>query len=196
LVTHAGAIPGRRRGVTLQCGGGLRATLLGLATTAVRRGARVRAGDRVGAAAGPTLRLGARESADAFGYVDPLVLLGADPDATPPLGRAPRGVRLPPPPRAVPQPAPPAARPSQPAPQAAGPPQPAAAPDAALGSAARPDAAPAAAPRHAPLAPLLGIALLAAATGAGRLTHRRTRRSPLARRAAGATRGGVPKESG
>ncbi len=181
-VTHAGAIPARRRGVTVQCGG-LRATLLGLATTAVRRGARVRAGDRVGAAAGPTLRLGARESADAFGYIDPLVLLDPDPDpgpgGIPPLGRAPRGVRPPAPPAASPRAAP------RPQPVAA--PRPAAAPDTA------PRPAPQAAPRSAPLAALLGIALLAAAIGAGRLTRRRKRptqrRSPAAHRGAGRREG-------
>jgi len=160
-VTHAGPVPGRRRGVTVRCGP-LRATVLGLATTAVHRGARVHAGARIGTAAGPTLRLGARAATDRFGYVDPLRLLAADgphgvtPHGVPPLGRAPRA------PRALP---PHAARPVRTQPP----------------HAARPVRAPHAAPQRAPLAALLGIALLTAATGVGRLVTRSSAPRPAVR---------------
>src|SRR3954447_4246755 len=108
-VSFAGAVPGGRGlGVTVRCGA-LVATHLGLARLVVRRGRRVAAGTRLGAA-GPagTIRLGARRSDDRFGYVDPLALLRGDgppdgpampgpasrrgprPSARPaPLGRAP-----------------------------------------------------------------------------------------------------------
>src|ERR687885_446502 len=71
--TFAGAVPGGRGlGVTVRCGA-LVATHLGLGRLAVRRGAWVTAGTRLGAL-GPDgrFRLGARRAADRFGYVDPL----------------------------------------------------------------------------------------------------------------------------
>jgi murein DD-endopeptidase MepM/ murein hydrolase activator NlpD len=111
-VTFAGRVPGGRGlGVTVRCGG-LVATHLGLGSVAVRRGARVAAGTRIGAV-GPAgrLRLGARLVAARFGYVDPLGLLRDErPPAAPaaPLGRAPRGpaVAAPPRPLAAPLPRP------------------------------------------------------------------------------------------
>ena len=112
-VTFAGPVPGGRGlGVSVRCGG-LVATHLGLGRLAVRRGARVAAGARLGVV-GPAgrLRLGARRRTARFGYIDPLGLLGAvPPPAGPgpgplPLGRAPRGPRLAPPPgRLAPRPA-------------------------------------------------------------------------------------------
>src|SRR4051812_41939275 len=72
-VTFAGPVPGGGGdGVTVRCGA-LVATHLGLGRVAVRRGARVAAGMRLGAA-GPAgrVRLGARRGGARFGYVDPL----------------------------------------------------------------------------------------------------------------------------
>ena len=86
-VRFAGRLPGRGRAVSIDCGR-LVATHLELASATARRGAFVAAGQRVGVAAGP-VQLGARRDGDAFGYVDPLTLLGAD--AAPPLGTAPKG---------------------------------------------------------------------------------------------------------
>jgi hypothetical protein len=98
-VTFAGAVPGRRRGVTLACGA-LRATELGLATVTVRRGARVRAGAPVGRlGSGGVLRLGARRAGRRHGYLDPATLLAGPPPATAP----PAGRRTPPPPVARPR---------------------------------------------------------------------------------------------
>jgi hypothetical protein len=102
-ITFAGPVPaGRGDGVTVRCGG-LVATHLGLGRVAVRRGARVAAGTRLGAA-GSTgrVRLGARRAGSRFGYVDPLRLLSDDrPPGAPvaPLGRAPRAPRVGSPPR-------------------------------------------------------------------------------------------------
>src|SRR4051794_9303409 len=98
-VSFAGPVPGGRGlGVTVRCGA-LVATHLGLGGLAVRRGARVAAGSRLGAG-GPAgrLRLGARVAAERFGYVDPFALLRDErPPAAPgaPLGRAPRRPRVP-----------------------------------------------------------------------------------------------------
>jgi murein DD-endopeptidase MepM/ murein hydrolase activator NlpD len=96
-VTFAGSVPGGR-GVTVRCGA-LIATHLGLGRVAVRRGARVAPGTRLGAV-GPAgrLRLGARRGGSRFGYVDPLALLRevrAPADPALPLGRAPRSPRTP-----------------------------------------------------------------------------------------------------
>jgi hypothetical protein len=151
-VTYAGALPGRAsagtRGITIRCGR-LRATVLGLRATAVRRGTRVRAGAWLGAAAGAILRLGARRATDRFGYVDPLTLLGPQTPAAPPgaapLGRAPR-------------PAPPARPPAPAPPQAA----------ARHQRHTQPHTAP-------PAIAYAAIALLAAATGTGELARRRRR---------------------
>jgi hypothetical protein len=98
-VTFAGAVPGGRgRGVTVRCGA-LVATHLGLGRLAVRRGARVLAGTRLGALGRDgRFRLGARRAADRFGYVDPLALLGGDREPGLPAVssyRLRRGPRLP-----------------------------------------------------------------------------------------------------
>ena len=155
-VTFAGPVPGARAlGVTLRCGD-LVATHLGLGRLAVRRGARVVAGARLGVV-GPAgrLRLGARRRTARFGYVDPLRLLGAvPPPAGPgpgplPLGRAPRG---PLPPRM----APPA--PGRLAPRTA-----------PAGTAANPAA-------RVPGLAWGGLVLLAAGLPLGGLVHRRRRR--------------------
>jgi Peptidase family M23 len=109
-VSFAGPVPGGRGlGVTVRCGA-LVATHLGLGRVAVRRGARVAAGSRLGAV-GRTgrLRLGARRAAERFGYVDPLALLRDErPPAGPdvPLGPAPRRPRVPAPLRPVARPRP------------------------------------------------------------------------------------------
>ena len=91
-VTFAGRTPNHDRGVTIACGT-LAATHLHLATTTVKTGDLVAAGDRVGEAAGRAVQLGARRREDRFGYIDPLRLLGPDP--SPPLGAAPVGRRPP-----------------------------------------------------------------------------------------------------
>jgi peptidase M23-like protein len=112
-VTFAGRVPGGRGlGVSVRCGT-LVATHLGLGSVAVRRGARVAAGTRLGAV-GPAgrVRLGARVAAARLGYVDPLGLLhDVRPPAAPvaPLGRAPRGPRVAAPLRPLPRPRPVAA---------------------------------------------------------------------------------------
>jgi hypothetical protein len=117
-VTYAGRVPGHGRGVTLRCGR-LVATELGLGSVAVRRGARVLPGTRVGRlGAGGVLRLGARAAADRHGYRDPLALLdGAGPGgpsvAPPATARRGRRGGAPRPPRpaaAVPAAAAPVAR--------------------------------------------------------------------------------------
>src|SRR3954470_573717 len=99
-VTFAGPVPGGGGdGVTVRCGA-LVATHLGLARVAVRRGARVAAGMRLGAGgpggggavAGGPPPAAARAAGALFVYVDPLALI---PDERPPvapvapLGRAP-----------------------------------------------------------------------------------------------------------
>lgn len=97
-VTFAGRVPGRGRGLTLRCGA-LSATLVELRDVRPRPGAHVSRDDVVGAA-GRTVHLGARRVGDAFGYVDPLVLMR--PERTP-LGPAPTPTRRPaPPPVAAP----------------------------------------------------------------------------------------------
>jgi hypothetical protein len=97
-VAFAGRLPGRRAlGVALACGR-LRATELGLASVAVRRGVRVRAGaplGRLGAAG--LLRLGARRAGRRAGYVDPAPLLAGAPPATAPPATHPAPRRAPPP---------------------------------------------------------------------------------------------------
>jgi murein DD-endopeptidase MepM/ murein hydrolase activator NlpD len=118
-VTFAGSVPGGRgRGVTVRCGA-LIATHLGLGRVAVRRGARVVPGTRLGAV-GPAgrVRLGARRLGSRFGYVDPLALLRetrVPVDPALPLGRSPRSPRGP-----APAPLRRPARPVASAPRAAG----------------------------------------------------------------------------
>jgi hypothetical protein len=114
-VAFVGALPGRARGVTLACAGGLRATELGLGVVSVRRGTRLRAGAPVGRlGAGGVLRLGARRAGSRHGYVDPETLLApaAPPGTAPPPAPAPSGRRVPPAPAPAPAPAPPRHNPS------------------------------------------------------------------------------------
>ena len=165
-VTYAGPVPGHGLGVTVRCGA-LVATHLGLDRLAVRRGAAVVPGRRLGVVGrSGRLRLGARRAASRFGYVDPLALLGADappvghgPGAAP-LGRAPLipappawAARRPFVPRAVPRPRAPRSRPAV-MPSDAGAPM--------------------------PLAAWAGLVLLAAGVPLGGLVHRRRRRRALA----------------
>ncbi len=80
--------------VTVLCGR-WRVTVMPLATIAVRRGAAVGRGVRLGTLARSRdhtgLHFGVRRDGSRFGYVDPLRLLApARPAAPPPLGRAPR----------------------------------------------------------------------------------------------------------
>jgi murein DD-endopeptidase MepM/ murein hydrolase activator NlpD len=163
-VTFAGRVPSFGRGVTVRCGAVV-ATHLGLGRVAVRRGAAVAAGDRLGAlGAVGRLRLGARRAADRFGYVDPQALLGDAPAGGPPpvapLGRAPRA------------PLTPAARPwvrvpARPVPR----PRPVAAPGERVP----------AAPAPVPAAAWAGLVLVAAGLPLGGLV-RRDRRRRRARR--------------
>lgn len=160
-VTFAGPVPGGRGlGVTVRCGD-LVATHLGLGRVAVRRGARVAAGDRLGVVGSAgRLRLGARRRSARFGYVDPLGLLGA---ASPPVGRGPgppplgRAPRRPLAPRLAPPPGRLAPRPAL----------------AGAGAAAR---------RAAGVPGLAwgGLVLLAAGVPLGGLVHRRRRRAARA----------------
>jgi hypothetical protein len=161
-VSFAGPVPAGGLGVTVRCGA-LVATHLGLGRLAVRRGAAVAAGTRLGAVGpGGRLRLGARRAAGRMGYVDPLGLLAGDPPAAAPappiapLGRAPR----------VP-PAPPV--PTVRMPRAVARPRPRPRPVAA----ARPDAA-------VPRAAWAGLVALAAGVPLGGLARRsrRARRAP------------------
>src|SRR4051812_29488373 len=73
--------------VSLRCGP-WRVSLLPLATIAVRPGARIRAGTRVGtlghAPGHPGLHLGVRRAGDPFGYVDPAPMLKRRPRVGPP----------------------------------------------------------------------------------------------------------------
>jgi hypothetical protein len=76
-VSFAGRVPGRGTAVTVRCGS-LAATVLGLGRAAVRAGAPVVRGSRLGVADGRgRVRLGARRRGDRQGYVDPLGLLGS-----------------------------------------------------------------------------------------------------------------------
>jgi Peptidase family M23 len=176
-VTFAGPVPGRGAAVTVRCGA-LVATHLGLDRPAVRRGAVVAAGDRLGRV-GPSgrMRLGARRAVARFGYVDPLALLAGDHDPGPPAGPAPA-------------PAPRGRSPLLAPPRPANAPRrvrPAGAPRPLSTPAADPRPRPAAGPGDAaPAIPGLawaGLVLLAAGVPLGGLVHRRRRR---ATRAAGA----------
>jgi hypothetical protein len=159
-VTFAGRLPAGGRGVTVRCGA-LLATHLGLGRVAVRRGATVLAGTRLGALGrSGTLRLGARRAADRFGYVDPLTLLGEAPGDGPvpaaPLGRAPQA------------PVAPAARPAA---------SPARAPVRVPSRAAHPAARPLpSTPARIPPVAWAGLVVLAAGVPLGGLVHRDRRR--------------------
>jgi Peptidase family M23 len=161
-VTFTGALPRLGLAISVRCGA-LVATYLRLARVAVRRGAIVAPGQRLGTL-GPAglLRLGARRASERRGYVDPLTLL-RDPDPPPPtLGPAPRGDR-PRPERPLRAPLP--ARPLAP-------PLP-----------ARPLAAPRPRPAAEPQLPWLAypaLALIATSLPAGGLVHRRRRRARAA----------------
>jgi hypothetical protein len=88
-VAFAGAVPRRGGAVSLRCGR-LTATVLGLVALAVRRGAVVRPGDRLGTVGSAgRVRLGARRTQDGFGYRDPEPLLERG-TAMPPVGTVPR----------------------------------------------------------------------------------------------------------
>ena len=96
----------RRDVVTVRCGP-FRVTHLPLATVAVARGERVRAGARIGALGRSRdhagLHLGVRRAGDRFGYVDPVPLLVASPRGVPAAPRVvgrrgrPAAARGPPP---------------------------------------------------------------------------------------------------
>jgi hypothetical protein len=175
-VTFAGPIPRGGLGVSVRCGD-LVATHLGLGRLAVRRGASVGAGRRLGVV-GPAgrLRLGARRRAERFGYVDPLALLAADPPPAGrgpsplPLGRAPRVRRSPP---AVRAPAPIPRRSAVPRPRPVASPSPAAPSDAAI-----------------PPAAWAGLVLLAAGVPLGGLLRRSRRRRRAAHAVAPTVAGG------
>ena len=96
-VVVAGRVGASGRLVTIACGR-WHATVLPLASVAVRRGAHVRAGRFVGTAAGEGahagIHLGVRRASDRFGYVDPLRLLPREHPwvpVGPPAGRVRRG---------------------------------------------------------------------------------------------------------
>jgi murein DD-endopeptidase MepM/ murein hydrolase activator NlpD len=158
--------------VTLRCGS-YRVTHLPLARVTARRGARVRAGARIGTLGRSRdhvgLHVGVRRAGDRFGYVDPVPLLAEPPPHGVPV--APRPAR--------PRGGRPAARPRAPAPlrvaRPGSPPQP-----------VRAGPPPAAVRVPAPWPAWLGLAvLLAGAVGGGmRITLRRRRATAtvLARR--------------
>jgi len=118
-VAFAGRPPSGRLAVSVRCGR-LTATLLGLGAAAVARGRPVARGavlGRLGRAG--VLRLGARVTADRWGWVDPLALQGpaGPPGAAPAPGLSRRRRAVPPAatPRAVPARAPVPARDGVPA---------------------------------------------------------------------------------
>jgi hypothetical protein len=143
--------------VTLRCGR-WRVTHLPLVAIAVRRGAAVAAGARLGRlGASPDhsgLHLGVRQAGNRFGYVDPMRFLGGDGRLPPPLITvAPRRGRLgPAPPSAL---APSGAR--APAPSTGRATAPSAAPAIAPSAAERPSTAPAAAPTAAAVPQVLAV---------------------------------------
>ena len=101
-VLVAGRVGSSGRVVTIGCGP-WRVTHLPLADVAVRAGAVVDPGARIGSAAASRrhggLHLGVRRDGDRFGYVDPLRFVSRDRLPPPPLGAIPpRGRRLPSPP--------------------------------------------------------------------------------------------------
>ncbi len=99
VVSFAGLLPDGRRGVTLRCGN-LAATELGLAQVDVSEGDALVAGQQLGSLGSDArLRVGARLASERNGYRDPLSLLAAPPTSLPVAPLAPRGRRIPPPPR-------------------------------------------------------------------------------------------------
>jgi hypothetical protein len=101
-VIVAGRVGTSGRVVTLRCGG-WRVSVMPLLRVVVHRGVIVRAGARVGTAAGSSrhagVHLGVRRDGTRFGYVDPLRFLRA-PGSVPPVAVGRRGPR--PPRRGVP----------------------------------------------------------------------------------------------
>jgi hypothetical protein len=101
-VVVAGRVGASGGVVTVLCGH-WRVTVMPLAMIAVRRGAPIGRGARLGTLARSRahagLHLGVRREGTRFGYVDPLRFLAPARPAPPPLGRAPRSRprRLPPP---------------------------------------------------------------------------------------------------
>jgi hypothetical protein len=93
-ISFAGRLPGGGggAGVSVRCGT-LVATHLGLTALRVRRGATVRPGAVLGAAAGEAVRLGARRVDDRHGYLDPLTLLSAAPRRRRPFVAPPAAAR-------------------------------------------------------------------------------------------------------
>lgn len=115
-VTFAGTAGTSGRTVAVACGA-LGASYLHLGSLAVRRGAGVLAGERLGTVGssgrrrepGPHLSFGVRVLARRWTYLDPLRLLGDVRGPAPPVGPVPAGRRLPPlgpVPRPVPVPRP------------------------------------------------------------------------------------------
>jgi hypothetical protein len=149
--TFAGALPHQGLALTVRCGP-LVATYLRLGRLAVRRGAHVATGQRLGVL-GPAgrLRLGARRAGDRRAYVDPLALLrDPKPTAPPVLGPGPSPGRRAPVPLAGVRPRP---RPR---------PFPASQPTSAK-------------PRGMPWPAYPALALIATALPVGGLVHRRRR---------------------
>jgi Peptidase family M23 len=114
-VAFAGAVGTAGRTVSVRCGP-LTATYLHLSSIAVRRRARVGAGERIGTVGttgrpsrgGAHLHLGARRTGRRWAYVDPLSLLprpGRLPPGPAPLPRRVPRPAAPPPPRTHPLPA-------------------------------------------------------------------------------------------
>lgn len=186
-VSFAGRPPAGGRAVSVRCGR-LTAIVSGLGRLAVGRGRRVAPGavlGRLGAAG--LLRLGARVTADRWGWIDPLALLAAtDPPGLSPAPAPRRGPGARRPPRAT---VPHVAVPHVAVPQVA-------VTRAAVTRAAVPRVAVAArgpAARHA-LRPALwaGVALLAAGLGAGGVVRRRSGRGGSPAPGGVAVEGGGP----
>jgi peptidase M23-like protein len=184
-VSHAGPVPAHGLGVSIRCGE-LTATHLGLRALAVRRGARVGRGQPVGRlGASGVLRLGARVTAQRFGYLDPLALIEAErPRSRPPLGPVPRGVapRRPAPRGLPPLGSTPRGRPTRVrarAPAAARPADPRAAARPPAPPRREPAASPHGGPPHrAPAVAWLGAALLACGLPLGGLMRARAVAAP------------------
>jgi murein DD-endopeptidase MepM/ murein hydrolase activator NlpD len=179
-IVAAGRIGVSGRVVTVACGP-WHATVMPLASVAVRRGAHVRAGRPVGTAAGARgghagLHFGVRRARERFGYVDPLRFMPA-PHPWTPVG--PRGQRDRP--RRAPAPRPVTAPRPVAAPRPLARPRPVARPRS---DPARPPLVrPATAAARRPVAPWpvwAGVALLLAGASTGGLV-RRARRSREAR---------------
>lgn len=112
-VTFAGFVGDSGLTVTVSCGA-LAATYVHLGSLAVRRGAAVARGERIGAVgasgrpriAAPQVGLGARRRTGGREYIDPLRLLGEPDLARPGAPVGPPPARVPSPPRRPPLPAP------------------------------------------------------------------------------------------